>query len=276
MNRLARAIQRIPILNYHSVSDSPDKAMKAFSIAPRDLARQLDLVVAGGYTALTVSQLIELRDLALPVPDRTVVITFDDGFEDNLTAAEPLLAKRGLPATVFVTTGFLAGGNGSPYRPPGRMLDRDGVAQLEVAGIEIGSHAHSHRPLDVLSRAEAREEIQISKTVLEAILRHPVLSFAYPHGYTSRWVEDEVRRNGFRSACGVANAFSHPGDNPWHLARLTVGPSTTSDTFQSWLNGECASVASRHERLRTKGWRGARRAGERANLHLGTFRVGAP
>lgn len=259
----------IPILVYHSVSDAPARAIAPFSVGPDMLARHLDLIVAGGHTALSVSQLADHLDAGIPLPARPVVITFDDGFEDNLSAAAPMLGDRGLPATVFVTTGHLLGGPEGDRRRPGPMLGWDDLAALEAAGMEVGCHGHSHRPLDVLSRDEVRTELRLSKALLEATLRHRVDVFAYPHGYASRWVEEEVRRCGFRVACGVRNALSHPRDNRWRLARLTVGPRTTIEQVEGWLHGSLAPVASRRERLRTKAWREARRASALVGAHAG-------
>lgn len=250
----------IPILNYHTVSDAAVGPIAPFAVRPDDLARHLDQVVEGGHTALTVAQLVERLEAGAPVEPGTVVVTFDDGFEDNLLVAAPLLADRRLPATVYVTTGFLAGGLPSPYRVPGRMLEWRGLVDLEAAGIEVGSHAYSHRPLDELPRDQARSEIAVSKALLETALGHPVVSFAYPHGYASRWLEEQVRRCGFRSAAGVRNALSHPADNRWRMARLTVGAATTVDEVARWLRGVGAPVAGVREQLRTKAWREARRA----------------
>ncbi len=260
MSTTGRARQRIPILAYHSVSDSPAAAIAPFTVRPDDLARQLDLLATGGHRALTLSGLLDLLDAGAPLPRRTVVVTFDDGFEDNLTVAAPMLEERSLAATVFVTTGFLAGGPDAGYERPGPMLEWDSLLPLEAFGIEIGSHGHSHRPLDVLSHAEVRMELRLSKALLEATLGHRIEVLAYPHGYASRWVEEEVERCGYRAACGVRNAFSHRDDNRWRLARLTMRATTTIEQLGRWLDGSCAPVASRREHLRTKAWREARRA----------------
>ena len=259
--------QAVPILVYHSVSHAPASGIAPFTVCPDQLARQLDVILAGSHTALTVSELVSLFDAGRPLPARTVVITFDAGFEDNLTVAAQLLQERQLPATVFVTTGYLLGGPQGVYPRPGPMLGWDGLAALEAAGIEVGSHGHSHRPLDVLSRDVVRAELRLSKALLEATLCHRIRTFAYPHGYASRWVEEEVERCGFQAACGVRNALSHPGDNRWRLARLTVGPGTTVEQVAGWLRGSHAPVASRRERLRTKAWREARRASALVGVH---------
>jgi peptidoglycan/xylan/chitin deacetylase (PgdA/CDA1 family) len=250
---------RIPILGYHSISETPEVHIAPFAVRPGDFERHLDLIVAHGATALTISDLVARLDGGEALPERTVAITFDDGFEDNLTVAAPLLEARGLPATVYLTTGFLPG---CPEPGPvqgGRMIRWDAIGQLERAGMEVGPHSHTHPQLDLLPKADAATEIARSKDLLEVALDHPVTSFAYPHGYASRWVRGEVRRRGFSSACGVRNAFSHRGDDHWLLARLTVRATTTPAQVDAWLRGSGAPMAARTEHLRTKAWRTARR-----------------
>lgn len=250
----------IPILNYHSVSETPGPEIASFTVRPTELASHLDQVMSSGLVPLTVSALVGLLDSGGVPPQGAVVITFDDGFEDNLAVAAPMLASRGLPATVFVTTGYLPGCPVAGLIPaPGPMIPYDRLTELETFGIEVGSHAHSHRQLDVLPKDEAGTEIRLGKELLERALGHPVASFAYPHGYAGRSLQREVRRSGFSSACGVRNAFSHVDDNKWLLARLTVLDSTTHAQVAEWLDGAGAPIASRHEHLRTKAWRMTRR-----------------
>lgn len=250
----------VPILNYHAISDRPGPEIAAFAVRPDEFARHLDLIVAGGHSAVTVSRYVDLLDGG-QVPPGTVVITFDDGFEDNLTVATPMLVARQMPATMYLVTGHLPGCPGGPAgRPLGPMISWDRLGDLEAAGLEIGAHSHSHPQLDLLRRCDASPEISRSRDLLQDALGHSVASFAYPHGYASSWLQAEVRRAGFRSACGVRDALSYPGDNPWLLARLVMRPSTTCAQLSGWLRGTGASIAPPGERLRTKAWRAARRA----------------
>ena len=250
----------IPILAYHSISETPDAHIAPFAVRPSAFERHLDMVLAGGGTALAISDLVGRLERGEALPERAVAITLDDGFADNLTVAAPMLAARGLPATVYLTTGFLPGcPAGGAEHPPAGMIDWESIGQLECAGLEVGAHSHTHPQLDLLPRAAAGEEIALSKDLLETALGHPVASFAYPHGFAGRSVRHEVRRCGFSSACGVRNAFSHRHDDRWLLARLTVTATTTPNTVEAWLGGAGAPLASRNEHVRTKAWRTARR-----------------
>jgi len=239
----------IPVLLYHSVSASPTGSIAPYTISPAMFERQLDLIAERRH-ALTVTQFAECLNGREALPANPVVITFDDGFADNLDVAARLLADRDLAATVYVTTGYVG-------RPS--MLAWEQLRELEDMKLEIGAHAHTHTPLDELDLAEAVEEISSSKEMLERQLRHPVATFAYPHGYSSHRVRTAVRSAGFSSACGVRNAFSHAADDPLNIARLTVRSDVGLERISQWLNGQGAPVVRHGEALQTRGWRVVRR-----------------
>jgi peptidoglycan/xylan/chitin deacetylase (PgdA/CDA1 family) len=261
----AMSSARIPILLYHSVSDEPHAAIAPFSVTPAVFEQQLDLIVQGGHCVLSVTELVDALAAGCMLPTNTVVITFDDGFADTLEVALPKLSTRSLTATVYLTTGYLSG-KGRQHYPtmPGRMLSWRQIPELENAGLEIGAHAETHRQLDILPLALAREEVHRSKELLETALDHSIRSFAYPHGYANSVLRREVRAAGFDSACGVRNAISHPLDDRWQLARLVVRSNTPLERVASWLRGTGAPVAGPGETLQTSLWRQARRFGRRA------------
>ena len=240
---------RIPVLLYHSVTDDPADSIAPYSVTPSAFARHME-AVAKEHHVLSISQLAGCLAGDAPLPRAPVVVTFDDGFADNLTVAGPQLAARSIPATVYVTTGYLGRAG---------MLELRSLIDLEALGIEIGAHAHSHTPMDELPLDRAREEIRRSKAVLEDALGHGLASFAYPHGYSTAAVREEVRAAGFGSACGVKNAFSHLADDVWCIARLTVRSETSVEQLERWLAGEGAPVAWSDETLQTRAWRAARR-----------------
>ncbi len=134
------------------------------------------------------------------------------------------------------------------------------VRELDAAGIEIGSHGHRHVTLDTLPFAQAAQQIDTSKAVLEDILGHAVTTFAYPFGYHTGRIKAHLRASGFTSASGVKQGLSHRDDDPFALARIIVGADTPPETFDSWLDGEGLPLGWRRERPQTIAWRMARRA----------------
>src|SRR5205823_9274749 len=242
-------------------------------VTPRTFERHLELVVDEGCETLTVSELVDRRTRGELLPPRLVVITFDDGFADTLDVAAPRLWSRGLVATVYLTTGYLAGGTRrSSPRAPGAMVPWERLPELEAGGLELGAHTHCHPQLDVLPCREAAAEVRTSRILLETSLCHPIRSFAYPHGYASPWLRAEVRRAGFESACGVRDALSHDADDRWCIARLSVRATTPVERIAAWLRGEGAPLAG-PERIRTRAWRGVRRMRHLASSHGGSQRT---
>jgi len=251
----------IPILLYHSVSDEPPAWIRSFSVTLHAFRRQLELIREAGATPLRVSDYAAALAGEVALPERAVVITFDDGLADFRDRAMPALDEAGLPATLFVTSGFL---EGLPQargvtRPAGPWLDPAALLDLRGQGVEIGAHSHTHPHLDTLSVRAAHAEIAGSKEILEQLLGAPVPSFAYPHGYHSRTVRLLVQECGFQSACAIRNTLSSSADAHFSLARLTVRADTSLAQLGAWLEGRGAPVAPRRERMRTRGWRVYRR-----------------
>lgn len=254
----------VPILVYHSVTDEPAGWIAPFAVSPKAFTSHLDQILAERMTAITVSDLVDARAGRTTLPDRPVVLTFDDGFADMLDVAAPALAERGLPATLYVTTGALRGGQApsSTRMGPAEMLHWRDLSELQRLGIEIGSHTHTHPPLDVIPRAAAWDEIVSSRALLQDALGHRVRSFAYPHGVYNRRVAMMVEQAGYDSAVAVRNALSSTGDDPLILARLMLTANTPLSTVRAWLSGTGAPVAPFPVRLVTRAWRLRRRATE--------------
>jgi peptidoglycan/xylan/chitin deacetylase (PgdA/CDA1 family) len=254
----------IPILVYHSVSDHPADWIAPFTLSTRAFEAHMDAIVEAGARTLTVSELVDgLRHQPLHLPDRPVLVTFDDGFADFREAALGAMVERGIRSTLYVTTGYTETATG----PRGdRMLDWSDLVELDAHGVELGGHSHTHPQLDTLTRARASHEIRHCKALLEQQLGKRVRSFAYPHGYSGPAVRRLVRAAGFDSACGVGNAFSHPRDDQFGLARIMPRSTTTEADVAAWIHGTGAPVSPRLERVRTRAWRQYRRLGVATGL----------
>lgn len=254
--------QNIPILLYQSVNDQRPTESKPWAVSRGMFEAHLDKLTELGYVGLTVGQLTKLTRAGCPVPERAVVVTFDNGFADFASNAWPLLKARGLPATLYVTAG-LVGGSSESLGPGGAdrlpILGAVDIGELADDGVEIGAHSMTHTQLDAIGRERAWREILDSKNALEAIVRGPVETFAYPHGYHDRATRKMVADAGFTSAAAVRNALSHEGDDRYALARYTVKADCTAEHLAGVLDGRHAKRASGRERLRTGAWRQVRR-----------------
>jgi peptidoglycan/xylan/chitin deacetylase (PgdA/CDA1 family) len=252
----------IPILLYHSVSPDPPAWIRRHCVAPDVFARHTELICESGMTALSVAEYAGMLRNGGSLPERPVLITFDDGLADFAEHALPALRRAALPATLFVTTGFVQGlpeGRGAT-RPPGPWLDAAALLELQAQGVEIGAHTHSHPHLDTLPVDAARLEIARSKEILETVLGAAVPSFAYPYGYHGPVARRLAQACGFASACAVKNALSSRSDDRFALARLTVRADTPLARVGDWLQGRGAPLAPPRELDRTRAWRVYRRA----------------
>jgi peptidoglycan/xylan/chitin deacetylase (PgdA/CDA1 family) len=256
-------VTHVPVLAYHSVSVDPHPLIARFAVRPATFAAHLDLVVERGLEALTIDELARAFDAGDRARlERAVAITFDDGFADVATQAVPALAERGMPATLYVTTGLLRGGTAGPLDPGlgAHMLDWSDLAGARRAGVQIGAHTHSHPHLDTLGGRRLREELTVPKALLEDSLGAAVTSFAYPHGYGGPRVRRAVRDAGYLSACAVGQAFTAPDEDRLALSRLMPDHRTRPEEVAAWLDRRGAPGPRSRENPRTRGWRAYRRA----------------
>ena len=250
-------MRRVPILLYHSVDDDPRADVRRWSVEVRRFRDHMALLRGDGWETFTITSLLSALRHGETLPERSVAITFADGFEDVLPAALP--AMDGMTATVYATSGYLRGAE-EPVAPPGRMLDARQLRELRDAGLEVGVHGHRHVALDAVSRSLARRDIRDSKARIEDALGAATPSFAYPYGYHDRSVQAFVREVGFRNAVGVKNVHSHDRDDLWGIARITIERDTTTAVLQQMLAEPDPPIAPDSDRLVTVGWRAVRRA----------------
>lgn len=252
----------VPILMYHSVARRANPAYDRWCVSPQRFREQMSALAARGYRVMTTGDYVARRRSGVSLTGRFVVLTFDDGLQDFLTGAFPILGEFGFPATLYVVAGLVGESSrwlaplGEGNRP---MLDADELRLLARSGIEIGGHTMTHPELDVLCPATARAEIGESRRLLEEILGAPVTSFAYPHGYNSRATRRIVAEAGFRSAVRVRHAHSELHESEFGLSRLIITEDLDPDRFMALLEGPPQLVAPPQDRLVADLWRTWRR-----------------
>jgi peptidoglycan/xylan/chitin deacetylase (PgdA/CDA1 family) len=246
----------VPVLGYHSIGDRQQADSRRWSVSPGDFDEQMAMVRERGHTTLSVDEYVSLLTQRSPLPRLPVLVTFDDGYEDLVSNALPILQRYDITATAYVITSRI----GAAPMPDGEtFLDWDQLDHLQRHGVQIGSHSRTHRALDCLPRSELHEEILLSKRSLEDRLGTAVTSFAYPYGYHSDTVRRAVQLAGYASACAVKNALSHSRDDVFAIARVLIERDTGVAGLAKLLAGQGWSPAWKGERLRTRGWRAYRR-----------------
>jgi peptidoglycan/xylan/chitin deacetylase (PgdA/CDA1 family) len=210
------------------------------------------MLTAAGYRSSPFTCLVAaLRDGA-PLAEDTVAITFDDGYEDFSSLALPRLVDHGFTATLFVTTGWLAGlGDDRHGSAPAPMLTWAGVRDAVAAGVEIGAHGVTHRALDSLDASALVVELEESKRIVEDEIQRAVHHVAYPFGYHNQEVLRAARRVGYRGGAAVGNTFVEQCSPPFAVPRLTVRRAMDENTFQRVLDGH---DVMRVDRAMTRLW----------------------
>ena len=195
------------VLAFHAIH-APEPGIAAPDVIAPPAALEGDVLAlqAAGYRFVTAGELAASTGGRRP-PDRTALVTFDDGWRDGLTVAAPLLDRLGVRATFFVCPGLF--GNHDPRMgEAGHMLSAAEAHALHEAGMELGAHSLTHPDLRVLGAAELRAELVGSREAVEAITGQPCLAFAYPFGLH----DARVRRA--TAVAGYALAFQY-GPGRW-------------------------------------------------------------
>ena len=201
---------KVLVLNYHMVNSM----FISLAIEPEDFDWQMKYLVDHGYHTITPDELYSYLAGTGTLPDRPVLITFDDGYVDNYTQAYPILKKYNLKATIFVVTGFLSKRKG--------YLTWDQLREMEQHGISIQSHTVTHAPLPELPDERIREELVESKKHAERELGHPVEFIAYPTGVHDLHIAQLAKEAGYKGGFTVKYSNVDRSSNVYALERVPI------------------------------------------------------
>jgi peptidoglycan/xylan/chitin deacetylase (PgdA/CDA1 family) len=193
-------------LMFHSISERLTKEDAAYSIAPRRFRRLMRWFRTMGYSTYSTAEWLAGANAA-----KRVLLTFDDGCDDLYKELLPIVVERGYRPLIFLVADFVGGTNmwdhakGLPAR---KLLKVQQIREMQIHGVEFGSHSATHSLLTNTTDALLRSEVSDSKHRLEDLLGVEVISFAYPYG----GVDDRVR--GAVAEAGYRLAFTaEPGTN---------------------------------------------------------------
>jgi peptidoglycan/xylan/chitin deacetylase (PgdA/CDA1 family) len=224
----------VTIFSYHSVDDYGTP----LSVSPSLFRAQMEALAAEGCVTLTMAQLSDHLSSHSPFPRRAVAITFDDGFQNLLTEAAPIMADYGFVGTVYIITGMVGRttrwtDGGTPL-PPLPLLTWPQITTLHAQGFEIGAHSITHGFLTQYPPDSLRHELVDARQALEQELGTPVTAFAYPQGDYSRRVVAAVRDAGYTTATTVDQGRATRHSDPLLLPRFLVSGSTTPSVMRAF------------------------------------------
>lgn len=212
-------VSRIPVITYHSIDDSGS----VVSTSPAVFRRQMRKLSDAGYRTLTMGQFAASIASGSWPGERSLVLTFDDGFENFLTEAFPVLRDHSFSATVYLVTAqcgrFNDWAGNPPELPRSRLLSWEQVKDLSRQGIEFGSHTMRHPDLTRLDAQAVDFELSQSRAVIEETLGSKVTSFAYPFGRSNDSVRRSVRKL-YASACSTDLGKVGGGSDVYRLERI--------------------------------------------------------
>lgn len=235
----------LPVLMYHKVGvPPPGSRLKKLWVSVEELRWQMDYLKCHGYAPLTLRRVAELLAEGRTLPANGVVLTFDDGYRNNLENALPVLQEYGFPATIYIVVNAVGRDNfwhdpANEIRLP--MLGWENIATLRDAGWDIGSHTLTHPRLTRLSLEDAQNEIVESRRILAEKLGTPPVSFAHPYGdgADNADIRRLVQDAGYRTACSVHRGKANVAASPFCLKRIFVrGDDTRWDFHLNMTRGQ--------------------------------------
>ena len=227
---------RIPILMYHRIAPDGPPSRRRWRVTPEAFDAQMRTLGRLGYQSITLAEWQRAVDTHRPIPDRPVILTFDDGYVDLAEYAWPILRQHGLRALTLVVTGSV--GRWNTWDPGGDaepLLDWPELRRLRDEGMEFGAHSVSHRRMTSLSPADSFAEALHSRRRLQEELDIAADTFAYPFGN-----EDPVQRYllgaaGFQFGLSVRSGAA-ARNAPWlSLPRIEVSGEDDLESFEAKL-----------------------------------------
>lgn len=218
---------RAIVVMYHDVVESRRTRDVWFDVTRRELESDLDFIEENGGTVVSLAELHAALTEGKPLPDKAVVLTFDDSYQGVYDHAFPLLRERQVPFTVFVHTGYIGASGAKP------KMGRETLKELDGTGlVTIGSHTVSH-PEDIgaIGYEQQQRELLESKATLEDLLGHPVEWLSWPTGNSDASVRFQAQNAGYKMAVTMASGLA--GASPGILQVNRYSPKTLRRGFEA-------------------------------------------
>ena len=229
------------ILFYHGILSKEDDLSKyspedrVYLLKEEEFTKHLEYLHSEKWSTISVNQLLESLKNRTSLPEKSLIISFDDGNQTDYTIALPLLEKFGFKATFFLTSDFID--------KPGH-LSKSQILRMSQGGMEFGSHGRTHQFLSTLDEKDLRLELQVSKKVLEEITGKKIDLLSLPGGYYSSKVKRMAQELGYKGICTSKFGLNDIYTNLLELKRISF---RFGDSFSYFV-----SVVNQHKKLYLK------------------------
>lgn len=204
-----------PILMYHSIDEQWTKTK--LSVSTQQFREQMRYLRDRDYNVISLEELADLIKIGKRIPHNTVVITLDDGNENNYTNAFPILKEYRLPATIFLVSDWIG---------KEKFLNSTQIKEMLEYDISFGSHTKTHPSATELSKDKLKEEILLSKRAIESVTEKPVVTFCFPFGGRNPNARDILAEAGYKAACVTFPRDGSIRIDPYELKRIKISPSS--------------------------------------------------
>ena len=231
----------VTVLMYHEVLSEAAIAQLGRSINPSYVVtdtvfrQHLQAISDAGATVVTPDDVHDWLEESRPLPDRAVLITFDDGFAGNHDVALPILQEFGFAATFFVATNKIG---------DDLMMDWEQVRTLHESGMTVASHTVSHPLLSVLDEAETELELARSQQIIGEHVGEPARHLSLPNGDTNAWYRGIAEQLGYRTVFGSRFGRNAGAADRMYLDRIAIKRTTSSSDVTAYVEGSLRVFAA--------------------------------
>jgi len=213
------------VICYHCIKDEAWPHLRPAKVV--DFKNQMQYL-SKVYSPISLERMAQHIQNGTSLPSKAIAVTFDDGYRDNYENAYPILKEYNIPATFFLTTGFIGTGEipawdkGYYTSEKTLMLSWEQVREMSDSGISFGSHTLSHPFLTRIPRKQAQKEIHLSKDIIEQQIGKPVTTFAYPSGNLDSEIKGIVKEAGYSAAVSTIPGYNSMHDDVHALKRNVI------------------------------------------------------
>jgi peptidoglycan/xylan/chitin deacetylase (PgdA/CDA1 family) len=238
---------RIPVLNYHRVVSDRDISRctkHAYVVSETEFEKQMCHLRDRGFTAIDLDDYLYYREHRSELPPKPIIITLDDGYENNYLYAYPALKKCGFKAVIYSISDpdapFL-----NSFEFPERLLSPAQMKELSDNGISIQGHTHSHVRLKFETDDAIERELATNKKTLEAVTGRPVRHMAIPYGLYDKRLFEIARRTGYCTIEVPGKGTINLDTDLFHLRRLSIHNLTTLPQLDKMVSSPLNTLIQR-------------------------------